>query len=527
MLVHDFLRRNAEQYPEKVALRAEEASLTYAEFEARSNSIARGLISLGVCRGDRVVIRVENGIPAAICIYAVLKAGAVFVVINPDTPPDTLSYIVEDAGAVGLITGRRPLQGALSQRFGSTGRGRKPFVVAVGDPASANGDGEQIPLRSLEEPFLPEPLDLRIIDQDLACLIYTSGSTGKPKGVVSGHDNVLFAAQSIISYLENTPDDIILNLLPLSFDYGLYQLLMSVTFGGTLVFESSFAYPAAVLRSIQRERITGLPGVPTLFSLILSLDLSTFDISSIRYVTNTAAAMPVEMVKRLCDAFPQARIYSMYGMTECKRTLYLPPERVRDKPASVGIPIPGTEAWVQREDGTHAEAGEVGELVVRGSHVMRGYWEAPEATAERFRSGPTPGERALYTGDLFSRDEEGFFYFVSRRDGVLKSQGQKVAPVEVERVLHELPEVAEAAVVGVKDEVLGTAIKAYVVPISPNLSTRAVLRHCSQRLERHKVPKYVVLTDSLPRTPNGKVDKPRLARGDEAEARPKPAAHTQ
>ena len=260
-----------------------------------------------------------------------------------------------------------------------------------------------------------------------------------------------------------TADDIVINVLPLSFDYGLYQLLMVFKFGGTLVLEKGFAYPAAVLKRIEQEKVTGFPGVPTLFAMLLQMDLSRFDLSSLRYLTNTAAALPVEHIQRLRDCLSLGRLYSMYGLTECKRTLYLPPEELDRRPGSVGIAIPGTEVWIEDEDGNRLGPGEVGELVVRGSHVMQGYWNNPEATARWYRPGRYPAERLLYTGDLFRMDEDGFFYFVARKDDIIKSRGEKVAPKEVEHVLYQLPGVVEAAVIGVPDDLLGQAIKAFVV----------------------------------------------------------------
>ena len=255
--------------------------------------------------------------------------------------------------------------------------------------------GDQRPSRSLhfddiQRQFPNAEPKRSNIDLDLACLIYTSGSTGEPKGVMSDHSNVVFAARSIISYLRNVPEDIVINLLPLSFDYGLYQLLMTFAFGGTLVLEKSFAFPAAILKRIEAERVTGFPGVPTIYSMLLQMDLAQFDLSSLRYLTNTAADLPESHIRRIRDSFPYVTLYSMYGLTETKRTLYLPPEELDRRPGSVGIPIPGTDAWVEDEIGRRLGPGEIGELVVRGRHVMRGYWEAPEATARRFRRGTSP-----------------------------------------------------------------------------------------------------------------------------------------
>jgi long-chain acyl-CoA synthetase len=278
-----------------------------------------------------------------------------------------------------------------------------------------------------------------------------------------------------------------------------------------LVLERSFAYPAAVLKLMEKERVTGFPGVPTIFAILLQMGLSKYDLSSLRYITNTAAALPPNHILQLRLKFPWATLYSMYGLTECKRVSDLPPEELDRRPGSVGIAMPNTEVWIVDEDGNRVGPGVVGELVVRGSHVMRGYWEKPEATAERYRPGPIPGERVLYTGDLFKMDEEGFLYFVARKDDIIKSRGEKVSPKEVENVLYGLDGVVEAAVIGVPDEILGEAIKAFVVRRDDNtLTERDVLRHCTWHLEDFMVPKYVEFRSELPKTTSGKIKKTGL-----------------
>ncbi len=526
MLVNDFLQDSAEQFPDKVALVCNGHRLTYADIEEQANQVANGMLALGVRRGARVAVWLPNSVEAVVAIFAILKAGATFTVINSTTKPGKLTYVLNNCAASGVFApGRRGEQvvhlfdAVPSLRFAALcGKGAvqaaavHPSVVAFPQLLEAypstrppsfppiGGDEGGAPPIGGDEGGAPS------IDVDLASLIYTSGSTGEPKGVMSTHANVVFAASSIIQYLENTPEDIVINVLPLSFDYGLYQLMMVFKFGGTLVLERSFAYPAAVLRRIEQEQVTGLPGVPTLFAMLLQMDLSRFDLSSLRYLTNTAAALPVEHIHRIREAFPWARLYSMYGLTECKRTLYLPPEELDRRPGSVGIAIPGTEVWIENEAGKRLGPGEVGELVVRGSHVMQGYWGNPDETAKRYRPGRYPAERLLYTGDLFRMDEEGFLYFVARKDDIIKSRGEKVAPKEVENVLYQLPGVVEAAVVGVPDELLGQAIKAFIVCGDDyHLSERDVLRHCAQHLEDFMVPRYVEFRPSLPKTSSGKI----------------------
>ncbi len=499
MLVNEFLENSARQFPDKLALVCDGQRLTYAQIEEQANRAANGLLDKGMKRGDRVAVWLPNSVETVVAIFAILKAGGTFTVVNPTTKPAKLAYVLNNCAARGLFApARRGAQ--VADLFDAVPA--LNFSIACG-----KGDApEGTTFTRLLESNPPTPPPCPSIDVDLACLIYTSGSTGEPKGVMSTHANVSFAASSIIQYLENVPDDIIINVLPLSFDYGLYQLLMAFKFGGTLVLERSFTYPAAVLKRIEQERVTGLPGVPTLFAVLLQMDLGKFDLSSLRYLTNTAAALPVEHIQRLRKAFPWARLYSMYGLTECKRTLYLPPEELERRPGSVGVAIPGTEVWIEDENGNRLGPGQVGELVVRGSHVMQGYWNNPEATARRYRPGRYPAERLLYTGDLFRMDEEGFLYFVARQDDVIKSRGEKVAPKEVEGVLYQLPGVVEAAVVGVPDELLGQAIKAFVVcGEGQQLTEKEVLRHCTQHLEDFMVPRYVEFRASLPKTASGKI----------------------
>jgi acyl-CoA synthetase (AMP-forming)/AMP-acid ligase II len=244
--------------------------------------------------------------------------------------------------------------------------------------------------------------------------------------------------------------------------------------------------------------------------MLAPLDVSAFNLSSLRYLSNTAAALPPSHIEEIRKKFPHARLYSMYGLTETKRTLYLPPEMLDQKPGSVGIAIPGTETWLVDEQGQRLPNGSTGELVARGRHVMRGYWEAPEATAHRYRPGTIPGERICYSGDLFRTDEDGYFYFVSRKDDIIKSRGEKVSPKEVEAVLHTLEGVVQAVVVGISDPVLGQAIKAVLVVQGRTLTAPEVLAHCKARLEDYMVPKHVEFRDTLPMTSSGKVSRKDL-----------------
>ncbi|HEX7053978.1 MAG TPA: AMP-binding protein [Burkholderiales bacterium] len=495
MRVERFLWQAAERFPAKTAIVCGEARLGYAELARRAAGFARELKRLGLRRGDRVALFLHNSIDAVVGVFGTLAAGGVFSVVNPGTKADKLAYILNNARAAALIV--------------------EPRLAAVADEACASAPSVVI---RLAPPFLDED-DARPvggIDLDLAMIVYTSGSTGFPKGVMMTHANVDAAADAITTYLESRPDDVVLSVLPMAFDYGLYQALLCARVGATLVLEKGYAYPAVVLEKLRAEKVTGLPLVPTLAAMLLQMrNLQPGAFPHLRYLTNTAAALPPAHIRRLRELFPQARLYSMYGVTECKRCTYLPPEQLDARPGSVGIPIPGTEAWIVDDAGERVPPGAVGELVIRGPHVMKGYWENEEATKRALRPGPYPWEKVLYTGDLFRADEEGYLYFVSRRDDIIKTRGEKVSPREVENCLYELAGVREAAVVGVPDALLGTAIKA-VIAVDPEsrLTERDVIRHCAARLEEFMVPKHVEFRVELPKSENGKIAHRQIA--DEA-----------
>lgn len=511
VLVRDFLEQSADRLPEKIALVCDGQRLTYRDVDQIADRVAQALLDLGVKRGDRVAIFFQNSVETVAGIFGILKAGAVFVVINPTTKHDKLLYILANCRATVLLAdARTDLTGLIGETNLAVPSLRGCILCGPAPAAPVSGEVRCLSFLQVAAHYPATRPARENIDLDLACLIYTSGTTGDPKGVMSDHSNVNFAASSIIEYLGNVENDVVINLLPLSFDYGLYQLLMTFKFGGTLVLERSFAYPAAILKRIEQEKVTGFPGVPTLYALLLPMDLSAFDLSSLRYLTNTAAALPVSHIEALRKKFPLVTMFSMYGLTETKRTLYLPPAELDRRPGSVGLPIPGTEAWIEDESGQRLKPGEIGELVVRGRHVMRGYWEAPELTAKRYRVDPATGDRLCYTNDLFRTDAEGFFYFVSRKDDIIKSRGEKVAPKEVESAIHGIASVREVAVIGIADPVLGQAIKAFVVTTDPTLTEKQILAHCRANLEDYMVPKLVEFCAELPKTSTGKIKKTDL-----------------
>jgi len=517
MLLGDFLRNSARRLSPKVACVCGSTRLGYGSFDEQANRLAHALLDAGVRRGDRVVVFLDNRVEAVISIFAILKAGAAFVVVNPTTKADKLTYLVNDCGATTIIT-----SGQLSSVVSEVETAAESLraVVTCGWEVSRHGTlrNRRIDFEHDLVGFSTEPPRVRCIDMDLAAIIYTSGSTGRPKGVVMTHRNMVSAADSITEYLENVEDDIILNVLPLSFGYGLYQALTAVKIGVTLVLEKSFAYPYQIVQRVREERVTAFPGVPTMFALLLQMtDLDPADFDAVRYVTNAGAALPPSHIARLRRLFRKARIYSMYGITECTRVTYLPPNELERRPTSVGKAMPNCETFIVDPNGNPVAPGEVGELVVRGSNVMQGYWNLPEETNKALRPGRHPWERVLHTGDLFRMDEEGYLYFVARQDDIIKSRGEKVSPREVENTIHELAEVQETAVVGVPDPILGAAIKAIVVKTEgARLSEADVIAHCARRLENYMVPKIVEFRDGLPKTTSGKIARAQLKADEQA-----------
>lgn len=513
-LLEETLLESAREDSSKVAVIEEGREHTYGELLAAARRLAGALRDRGVERGDRVAVYLENSFAQAAAIYAALLCDAVFLVVNPQTKSQKLQFILRDSGAKALISAGCLMSHVLSAVEGAPELG---VVISTGElPPGRNGQRPR--LEAFEEVMRSgRELDAspRHIPSDLAALIYTSGSTGDPKGVMMSHQAMVFAAGSIIQYLRLDRTDRILNLLPLAFDYGLYQLLMSVYLGATLVLERSFVYPAHILNRIREAGVTVFPGVPTIFTMLVSMHRrAALSLPSVLRVTNTAAALPSQYTRELHEIFPNALVYRMYGLTECKRVCYLPPELADAKPNSVGRAIPGTEVFLLSEEGDPVGQGEPGILHVRGPHLMMGYWGRPDLSAEMLKDGSLPGEKILCAQDWFITDADGDLTFLGRRDEIIKSRGEKVSPVEVENVLYSMAGVREAAVVGVDDPILGQAVKAIVVAEEGScLTASAVLRHCAERLENFMVPKIVEFAESLPKTATGKIRKADLREG--------------
>lgn len=516
-LIHHMLRTSGEHFPDKEALVHGHDRLTYKEVARRTGGVARGLRNSGLQRGHRVGIYLEPSVAQVLSIFGVSEAGGVYVPINASLFPEQVAHIARDSGMVGLITTPAKLASlgdALSQISSLK------FIVLSG-----GGDKPQasLPCYSLEE-FCeiagPSRWHENSISKDLAAILYTSGSTGKPKGVMLSHANVMAGSSIVSTYLSISSSDRILAVLPFSFDAGMNQLMTAFQQGGTIVL-INFVFAREIVQALLKERITGLAGVPTLWSLLAQPNstMQKQPLPDLRYITNTGGAMPQAVLKVLRSTLPATKIFLMYGLTEAFRSTFLPPAELDRRPTSMGKAIPDTEILVVNDQGQLCKPGEPGELVHRGPTVSLGYWNRPEDTARALRPNPLlppemgDCERVCYSGDLVKTDEDGFLYFIGRRDTMIKSSGFRISPTEVEEVLLQTDKIRGAAVIGIPDELVGQTIKAFVVPRDgESLDAEALLAACGEKMPRYMVPKFIEVLPELPKTSSGKVDYPALRR---------------
>jgi long-chain acyl-CoA synthetase len=505
------LRNSVSAEPLKTAIIANGVEYSYKYLEEKSEILARHLLSTGLVKGDRVAIFLNNSIHSAISVYGITLAGGVFILINPQTKEDKLKYILRDSGTKIAIS-ENLLKDILSSALDGVDSMQEVIMSDIGSHLFPNmpvrkTSFEELFARTITNDGFPE-----IIPLDLAALIYTSGSTGFPKGVMMTHQSMVFATWSLLQYQRLSNNDRIMLVLPLAFDYGLYQLLMAITIGGSIVIEESFVFPGTIYKEIGKWKPTVFPGVPTVFStMIESYNKSGIVFHNIEKITNTAAALLPEMIPKLKLIFPNALIFKMYGLTECKRVCYLEPELIDLKSASVGKAIPGTEVFLLDSDGNLVPPGGQGILHIRGPHVMAGYWNNAELTDEMLKPGKIPGERILCSHDLFRTDEEGFLYFLGRTDDIIKTRAEKVSPSEVENALLKDKGVREAAVIGIPHKTLGEAIIAFVTPYeNMSVDERSIRQVCVRNLELFMVPERIIILDKLPKSANGKIDKKGL-----------------
>lgn len=502
----DFSARN---HPDKIAAIFKGSEFTFKYLKDCAENLAYHLVKDGIKKGDRIAVYLNNSWQSMVSVYGITIAGGVFLVINPQTKANKLNYILKDSGAKIAIT-EALLISELSDAMEDLPELMQLIISGeykseLSKPQLSNFD--EVIQKKISGTELPH-----IIPNDLAALIYTSGSTGFPKGVMMTHQSMVFTSWSLIEYLRLTEEERIMLVLPLAFDYGLYQLIMSVTIGGTLIIEHSFNFPPTIFRQIEQLKPTVFPGVPSIYAMMIATHKKTgITFNSIKKITNTAAALPEEFVNDLKLIFPNALIFKMYGLTECKRVCYLEPELNDLKPNSVGKAIPGTEVFLLSSEGKPVPRGESGILHVRGPHVMAGYWNNEELSKEMLKPGLIPGERILCAHDLFRMDEEGFLYFLGRNDDIIKTRGEKVSPIEVENAIYKMDGVKEVAVIGIPDVILGESIIAFVTTYDQiAIEEKKIQRECMAQLEPFMVPQKIILLPEMPKSANGKIDKKEL-----------------
>lgn len=512
-LFHELVFNTANRGVTTEALVYQQQRLNYVTLAQKIELAADALLALGLGRGERLAIYLEKRFETVIAMFGASAAGGVFVPINPLLKAAQVAYILKDCNVRILVTSVDRLNlliSVLSECHDLH------TVIVVGSAENLPVISRIHVIRWQEATTLPRPIQpYRCIDSDMVAILYTSGSTGKPKGVVLSHRNLVAGAKSVSQYLRNNPDDRILSVLPLSFDYGLSQLTTAFYVGATNVL-MNYLLPRDIIDEVIRESITGLAAVPPLWIQLAQLKWEK-DIS-LRYVTNSGGALPRAAFVKLRYALPNTRIFLMYGLTEAFRSTFLSPEEVDKRSNSIGKAIPNVEVLVLREDGSQCSPGEPGELVHRGPLVSMGYWNDIENTAKYFRplprqSGLTIPEIAVWSGDMVRMDEEGYLYFIGRSDDMIKTSSYRVSPTEIEEIIYSTECVVEAAAIGVPHPTLGQAIIVVAIPLEGvDLDPETLLSACKHHLPAFMVPSLIELRQGhLPRNPNGKIDRKSIA----------------
>ncbi|MER2583051.1 MAG: acyl-CoA ligase (AMP-forming), exosortase A system-associated [Candidatus Competibacter sp.] len=514
-LLHELILEQVNRRSDAAAIVHRQTVLDYAGLAQGIQAVAHGLLMFGLKRAERIAVYLPKRLETVLALFGTASAGGVFVPINPLLKPEQVTYILRDCNVRILVTARDRAD-LLNPYFAECSDLHTLVLVDEATPPP-----NRYPVRAIGWQTLLTASDSRqpprVIDVDMAAILYTSGSTGKPKGVVLSHRNMLTGAQSVVEYLNNRPDDRILAVLPFSFDYGLSQLTTAFTAGACAVL-MDYLLPRDVIATVVRENITGLAAVPPMWVQLAQLDWPAAAVASLRYITNSGGAMPRATLAALRRRLPNTTPFLMYGLTEAFRSTYLPPEEIDRRPDSIGKAIPSAEILVVREDGTPCAPGEPGELVHRGSLVSQGYWNDPAKTAERFRPvpGQSPGlplvEMAVWSGDTVRADEEGFLYFIGRKDDMIKTSGYRVSPTEIEEVLYGSGQIAEAAALGVPHPVLGQAVIAMIKPLRDDFNANELIAHCKQHLPNFMIPLQIMTRQTdLPRNANGKIDRKALS----------------
>ncbi|HEY7811000.1 MAG TPA: acyl-CoA ligase (AMP-forming), exosortase A system-associated [Allosphingosinicella sp.] len=476
--------------PESPAVLTREGLLDYAGLERATGILAAALKARGLAPGDRVASWLPKSRMTSLLPLACARARLVHVPVNPLLKRAQVAHILQDSGASLLISGKA--------RIATLGEGDLPCPALTDDEGAAMLESsERLP------PSSAHP-------DDLAALLYTSGSTGRPKGVMLSHANLWLGAVSVAHYLGLTPEDRVLGVLPLAFDYGQSQLLSTWAAGACAV---PIEYLAArdVIRAVETHQITTLAGVPPLWVQLIEAPWPPQVALSLRRLTNSGGRLPVSVIRRMRELFPLAEIHSMYGLTEAFRSTSLDPALLEEHPDSMGAAIPFADVMASDGEGRILSPGEEGELVHAGPLVAKGYWNDPVRTAQRFRPAPEGARHpgiAVWSGDRVRVGENGLFYFVGRADGMIKTSGNRVSPTDIEEAAVASGAAVEAAAFGYSDPRLGEAI---ALVVRGSRDAEDTLRaHLKRELPNFMQPSAIVWRDEMPRSPNGKLDRQRL-----------------
>ncbi len=501
-LLHDLLDQAAQLHGDRPFLIGPPV-LSFRETAGETCRLAGWLRSIAVERGSRIAIITRNRAEAILVAFAAARIGAIFTILHNSIKPYGLRPILKECEPVLVVldeTTRHLADHIGPARLLWAGCADPPRGAIPWREAAKAIDGGQF-----SGPHTPRLQSNE--SSDPVCLVYTSGSAGIPRGVLLSHDNIRFAAAAIQERLRYRPEDLIGLFLPLSFDYGLYQIFLAAQAGAAVFVGSPENAGPELLTRLASLRISVLPGVPTLFAMLLKLlHRRPCPLPDLRCMTNTGEHLPKESIAAIHEYLPGVEIFVMYGLTECKRVSILLPDDWLTKPDSVGRPLTDTEVFAVDEDGRQLGPRTLGELVVRGRHVALGYWQAGTDTALRFRRAST-GDRELYTGDLGWVDEEGFVYLAGRKDYMLKHHGIRVSPLEVERAACSIPGVELAAVIKIA---VTDQLHLFVTTTMQSLTAGRVIAGMRELLELHKVPDQVHVVADLPRNSNGKIDRRRL-----------------
>ena len=511
-LVYELIHESSQNVPGNKAIISGEHSLNYQQLSNTANEVASSFLTLGLRKQERVAIYLPKSIENVLSMFAATQAGGVFVPINPLLKAPQARHILADCNVRILVTNINRLK-AIKDEIEKCNELSTIIIIDDGTSGAPKINSKHIICWAEFIGLAKQMISYQIVDSDMAAIFYTSGSTGNPKGVVLSHRNIVCGAESVVEYLQNSSSDKLLAMLPLSFDYGFSQLSTAFKSGACVVL-LDYLLPKDVLNAIEKNSITGLAGIPPLWVQLVKLKWAEKAKESLRYITNSGGVMPRATLSKLIAILPDTQIYLMYGLTEAFRSTYLPPDQVHIRPTSIGRAIPNACVDVVRKDSSICGPHEAGELVHRGSLVSLGYWNNPEKTALRFKTASGQENRliteeiAVWSGDTVKMDDEGYLYFIGRKDDMIKTSGYRVSPTEVEEVIYATNLVTEACVVGIPHRSLGQAIVVVATPKNngPKYDNE-ILNFCRQKLPNFMMPSKIVWRNKLPINPNGKFDR--------------------